>query len=183
MTVDKFIPRDAIHPIYYGTSYYMVPDGDAGQDVYVVLRDAIKASGMTAILPFACGLVLHTLHEPCDLYGYDRLFEQVPGGKPNGEMVKLARQLIERQEAKFEPSDLEDRYEARLREMIQAKLNGEGFKPAEPAELRGDNVIDLMAALKRSLGRGKRAGTASPSRCKAEAPAKKAKRAPARNRA
>ena len=39
MTVDKFIPRDAIRPIYFDTSYYLVPDGDAGQDVYVVLRD------------------------------------------------------------------------------------------------------------------------------------------------
>jgi DNA end-binding protein Ku len=65
--------------------------------------------------------------------------------------------------------------------MIEAKLKGEGFKPAEPAEPRADNVIDLMAALKRSLGGGKRARTASPSRRKAAAPAKKAKRAPARN--
>ena len=38
-----------IHPIYFDTSYYMVPDGDAGQDVYVVLRDAIAASGMAAL--------------------------------------------------------------------------------------------------------------------------------------
>ena len=49
MTVGKFIARDAIHPIYFDTSYYMVPDGEAGQDVYVVLRDAIAASGMAAL--------------------------------------------------------------------------------------------------------------------------------------
>ena len=74
-------------------------------------------------------------------------------------MVKLARQLIERQEGKFEPADTEDRYEARLREVIDAKLKGEGIEPEAPAEPRGDNVIDLMAALKRSLGeRRQRAG-------------------------
>ncbi|HET7880400.1 MAG TPA: Ku protein [Acetobacteraceae bacterium] len=193
MTVDKFIPQDAIHPIYYDTSYYMVPDGDAGRDVYVVMRDAIKASGMAAlsrvvisrrersvaILPLARGMVLHTLHEPRDLYAYDTQFEDVPAGKPDAEMVKLARQLIQRQEAKFEPADIEDRYEARLRDVIQAKLKGEGFQPTEPEEPRGDNVIDLMAALKQSLGQGKRA---APSRRKAAAPAKK-KRAPARKRA
>ena len=68
-------------------------------------------------------------------------------------MVKLARQLIERQKGKFEPADVEDRYETRLREVIDAKLKGEGIKPEAPEEPRGDNVIDLMAALKRSLGR------------------------------
>jgi DNA end-binding protein Ku len=81
MTVDKFVVRDAIHPIYFDTSYYLVPDGDAGQDVYVVLRDAIVQSGRAAlsrvvisrreravaILPLEKGMVLHTLHEPRDL--------------------------------------------------------------------------------------------------------------------
>ena len=82
MTVDKFVARDAIHPIYFDTSYYMVPDGEAGQDVFVVLRDAIARSGKAAlsrvvisrreravaILPLETGLVLHTLHEPRDLH-------------------------------------------------------------------------------------------------------------------
>ena len=125
MTVDKFIARDAIHPIYFDTSYYMVPDGEAGQDVYVVLRDAIAASGMAAlsrvvisrreravaILPLEKGMVLHTLHEPRDLHAYDTLFDRVPDARPDAEMVKLARQLIERQEGKFEPG----RYRGSLR--------------------------------------------------------------------
>jgi DNA end-binding protein Ku len=76
----------------------------------------------------------------------------VPDARPDAEMVKLATQLIERQEGKFAPADLEDRYEARLRQVIDAKLKGEGITPEEPASPRADNVIDLMAALKRSLG-------------------------------
>jgi DNA end-binding protein Ku len=200
MTVDKFVARDAIHPIYFDTSYYMVPDGEAGQDVYVVLRDAIASSGMAAlcrvvisrreravaVMPLDNGMVLHTLHEPRDLYAYDTQFEHVPAVKPDAEMVKLARQLIDRQKGKFQPADTEDRYEARLREVIDAKLKGEGIKPEAPAETRGDNVIDLMAALKRSLGQGDKtsAAPATPTRKKApRAPAKKAKRAPARKRA
>jgi DNA end-binding protein Ku len=199
MTVNKFVARDVIHPIYFDTSYYMVPDGDAGQDVYVVLRDAIAASGMAAlsrlvisrreravvILPLEEGMVLHTLHEPRDLYAHDTLFDRVPDARPDAAMVKLARQLIERQEGKFEPADTEDRYETRLREVIEAKLKGEGIEAAAPEEERGDNVIDLMAALKRSLGQGTRtAASATPTRKKpARAPAKKAKRAAARKRA
>ena len=171
MTVSKFVPQDAIQPIYYDTSYYMVPDGDAGLDVYVVLRDAIEKSGQAAltrvvisrreravaILPLDRGLVVHTLHEPRDLYDHAKLFDHIPKTRPDAEMVKLATQLIERQEAKFEPADTEDRYEARLRQVIDAKLKGEGVTPEEPESPRGDNVIDLMAALKRSLGQGGKA--------------------------
>jgi DNA end-binding protein Ku len=200
LTVSKFISRDTIQPIYFDTSYYMVPDGEAGQDVYVVLRDAIASSGTAAlsrlvisrrerpvtILPLENGMVLHTLHEPRDLYAYDTLFERIPGAKPDPEMVKLARQLIERQEGKFEPDDTVDRYEERLRQVIEAKLKGEGIEP-EPEEPRGDNVIDLMAALKRSLGQeGKRrnAAAAKPSRRKATSTAaKNTKRPAARKRA
>ena len=198
MTVDKFIPRDSIHPIYFDTSYYMVPDGDAGQDVYVVLRDAIAASGMAAlarlviarrerpvaILPLEKGMVLHTLHEPRDLYAYDTLFKTIPGAKPDPEMVKLAQQLIGRQEGEFEPSDTVDRYEERLRKVIEAKLKGEGLKPEVPEEPRADNVIDLMAALKRSLGQESKphAASATPGRRKSSPP-RKAKRAAARKRA
>lgn len=201
ITVDKFVPRDSIQPIYFDSSYYLVPDGDAGQDVYVVLRDAIAKSGQAAlsrvvisrreravaILPLEQGMIAHTLHEPQDLYAYDKLFERIPDAKPDAEMVKLAQQLIERQEGKFTPADSEDRYEARLREVIEAKLKGEGIEPAAPEESRGDNVIDLMAALKRSLGQESKpraAAAATSARKKpAHAPAKKAKSASARKRA
>ena len=116
---------------------------------------------------------------------YDTLFDRVPDARPDAAMVKLARQLIERQEGKFEPADTEDRYETRLREVIEAKLKGEGIEPRSARRgSRGDNVIDLMAALKRSLGQGTRTAAATPTRKKpARAPAKKAKRAPARKRA
>jgi DNA end-binding protein Ku len=188
MTVDKFVAQDAIHPIYFDTSYYMVPDGEAGEDVYVVLRDAIAESGRAAIsrivisrreravaiLPLERGMVLHTLHEPRDLYDYSKLFDRVPDARPDAEMVKLATQLIERQAGRFEPADLQDRYEARLREVIDAKLKGEGITPEEPTTPRADNVIDLMAALKRSLGQEGRARAAP------EAVAQKRKAGPTR---
>jgi DNA end-binding protein Ku len=123
---------------------------------------------VVAILPLEKGMVVHTLHEPRDLYDYHKLFERVADAKPEGEMVKLARQLIERQEGKFQPADTEDHYEKRLRDVIDAKLRGEGIEPEKPATSRGDNVIDLMAALKRSLSQDK------PERAKpASAPARR----------
>ena len=166
LAIDKFIHADAIDPVYYDASYYIVPDGEAGQDVYVVLRDAIVKSGRialsrlviarreraVAIMPLGHGLVLHTLHDERDIHDPKELFAGVPGAKPDPAMVKLATQLIDRQVGRFDPADMEDRYKARLREVIEAKLRGEERAPEpEPDDGRG-NVIDLMAALKRSLG-------------------------------
>ena len=148
LTVDKFVAADAIDPIYFDASYYLVPDGQAGQDVYVVLRDAIAKSGRMAlsrlvlarreraiaIVPMDRGLVLHTLHEERDLEDPKELFASVPGGKPDQEMVRLATQLVDRQTGKYDPGDMEDRYEARLREVIEAKLRGEEDAPVANVE-------------------------------------------------
>ena len=170
MAIEKFVDRDTINPIYFDTSYYLVPDGDAGQDVYVVLREAIAKANKAAlsrvviarreraaaIVPMDEGMVLHTLHEPRDLYDYGALFKRISDDRPDAEMVKLATQLVERQVATFEPADMEDRYEERLREVIAAKLKGEGITPAAPEAPRRDNVVDLMSALKRSLNEEQR---------------------------
>jgi len=165
LTVDKFVAADAIDPVYFDASYYMAPDGDAGQDVYVVLRDAIAKTGRVAlsrvviarreravaVMPMGKGLVVHTLHEAKDINDPKALFDAIPAVKPEADMLALATQLIDRQTAKFDLSDMADRYEARLREVIAAKLKGQGVKPAAVAKDDG-KVVDLMAALKRSLG-------------------------------
>jgi DNA end-binding protein Ku len=164
LTVDKFVAADAIDPVYFDASYYMAPDGDAGQDVYVVLRDAIAKTGRVAlsrvviarreravaVMPMGKGLVVHTLHEAKDINDPKALFDAIPAVKPEADMLALATQLIDRQTAKFDLSDMADRYEARLREVIAAKLKGQGVKPAVAKD--DGKVVDLMAALKRSLG-------------------------------
>lgn len=163
MSITSFVPLEAIDPVYFDHSYYCTPDGDSGADVYVVLRDAIRASGHAAltriviarreraiaILPMDRGLIAHVLHDAADIAKPD--FDAIPTAKPDPEMVKLATQLIDRQVAAFDPADLKDRYEARLREVIDAKLHDRDLAPAdEPADT--GNVVDLMAALRRSLG-------------------------------
>ena len=190
LTVDKFVEAGAIDPVYYDGSYYMVPDGEDGGDVYVVLREAIAKSGRialsrlviarreraVAIMPLGRGLVLHTLHDEREVRDPQELFAAVPGAKPDPAMVRLATQLVDRQVGRFDPADMEDRYKARLREVIEAKLRGEERAPEpEPDDSRG-NVIDLMAALKRSLGQDgpktKRTGAKASSKPAAKAPLK-----------
>ena len=199
MKVDKFVDIASIDPIYYDTSYYLAPDGKAGKDVYAVLRDAVAATGKMAltrvviarreravgIVPMGKGLVAHTLHEERDLNKASDVFDDIPAGKSDPEMVKLARQLIEQQTGKYDPADVEDRYEARLRAVIDAKLKGEGIQPTEEQEPDRGNVIDLMAALRKSLGQDKEAGKRPAAATKAAAQKKAAPKrsAAARKRA
>ena len=182
--IDKFVDAGAIDPIYFDASYYVGPDGDAGVDVFVVLRDAIAATGKmalsrvviarrerpVALMPMGKGLVIHTLHDERDLNDHEGLFEALPDGKPDPDMVELATQLIARQAGRYDPADVEDRYEARLRAVIEAKLQGEGITAEAEEEPDRGNVIDLMAALKKSLGQGGAAKPAAKSATKAKPP-------------
>ena len=106
-----------------------------------------------ALRPIGDGLMAHTLYENRDLNSSKDLFDGVAEIKIDPEMVQLATQLVQRQTAQYDAADLDDQYEIRLREMIDAKLKGEGIDLEAEAPVAADtNVIDLMAALKQSLG-------------------------------
>jgi DNA end-binding protein Ku len=166
MSIDKFVEVNSIDPIYYASSYYLAPDGDAGRDVYAVLLQSIAETGRIALARVVIGqrertialrampggLVAHTLDEQRDINDARTTFGDIADIETDPEMVQLAKQLIDRQTTNYDPSDLEDHYETRLRAMIEAKLKGEGIDVSEPDEPDRSNVIDLMAALKKSLG-------------------------------
>jgi DNA end-binding protein Ku len=204
MNIEKFVEAGSIDPLYYDSSYFVAPDGDAGRDVYAVLYEAIEATGRTALSrvviaqrertialrPMQGGLVAHTLHEQRDINDAGAVFEDATSMKTDPEMVALARQLIDRQTTTYDPGDIEDRYETRLRAMIDAKLKGEGIEDVETEEPDRGNVVDLMAALKKSLGQNSdqpaphtpkkpQPGDKAPKKRAAAAPAPK----PARKRA
>ena len=191
MTIEKFVETDSIDPVYYDAAYFLAPDGDAGRDVYAVLRQAIGKTGKTALArlviaqrertialrPVDDGLMAHTLYENRDLNNSKDLFDGLSTIKIDPEMVQLATQLVQRQSGKYDAADLEDRYETRLREMIDAKLKGEGIDlEAEAPVAQDTNVIDLMAALKKSLGQ------APAKQSDAPAPAAKRKKASSADR-
>jgi DNA end-binding protein Ku len=162
--VEKFVDAGSIDPIYYDDSYYLAPDAKAGEDVYAVLREAITKTGKVALArvvisqrertvalrPIGRGLVAHTLYEERDLNKADSYFDEVAQLKVEPEMVDLAVQIIKRQSAKYDPAELEDRYETRLRAMIDAKIAGMPLAEEE-TPYAGSNVIDLVVALRKSI--------------------------------
>ena len=188
LTVDKFVTADSIDPVYFDTSYYMAPDGDSAQDVYVVLRDAIRQAKTVAlsrlvisrreravaIMPMGRGLILHTLYETRDVAepgaGCSTAVPK-PRSRPT-DMVKLATQLIDRQAARHSRRPI---WTTATRQAPppgdRRQDQGQPASSRQPRRRRNrGNVIDLMAALKRSLGQ-------------VEAKPKAAKKAPARKKA
>lgn len=166
MAVEKFVEAASVDPIYYNSSYYLAPDGKGSEDVYAVLREAIQKTGSVALArvvisqrertvalrPAGEGLVAHTLNEERDINSVQGLFDGLGRVQIDPEMVQLAVQLVQRQMGKYDPSDLEDRYETRLRALIDAKVKGEAtIEEAEPVYSES-NVVDLMAALRKSIG-------------------------------
>jgi DNA end-binding protein Ku len=191
MTIEKFVDASSIDPIYYDAAYYVAPDGEAGRDVYAVLRQAIAETGRVALSRVVIGqrektialraveggIVAHTLDEQRDINDARPVFGDAADIAVDREMVQLAKQLIERQTNRYDPSDLEDRYETRLRAMIEAKLKGEGIETGAAAEPDRGNVVDLMAALKKSLAQAEGEPKAEAETAPATSPPAKQKRA------
>ena len=193
MKVEKFVDAGSIDPVYYDASYYLLPEGKAGEDVYAVLREAITKTNkvalsrvvisqrerIIALRPMGSGLMAHTLHEDRDLNSADQFFDEASRLNSDPEIIELAMQLIQRQPGTYDSADFEDRYETRLREMIDAKLAGAELTPEadEPAD-RG-NVIDLVAALRKSLGQAPMSEGAAKTKKAVKGPAANAPSQPA----
>jgi DNA end-binding protein Ku len=167
IALTEFVPQDKLDPIYFERSYYLGPD-KGGERAYKLLNEAMRETGLIGVATYAArgkqylvavrpfgkdGLVMHQLHYADEI----KDFAEVPikDAKPAapGE-VKLAVQLIEQIATdKFEPEKFEDNVKTRMLELIEAKVEGQEIT-APPEQAPQAQVIDLMEALKKSLGMG-----------------------------
>jgi DNA end-binding protein Ku len=125
--IQQFVPEDEIDELYYGEPYYVVPDGDYGEEAFAVLREAISAKGMVAIgrvvfrsrehmvaiKPRDQGMVLTTLLYPYEVRKPQTFFSEISDQKIDKEMVDMAHQIIKSKTGHFELDAFEDRYEWR----------------------------------------------------------------------
>lgn len=193
----QFVEQGAISPLYYESPYYLAPDGDLAEEAYAVIREALRKTGtigigqlamrgkdrLCAIRPCGDGLLLETLRFAPEVRDAESYFDDI-GAKPDKDALDLATSLIKKKTGPFEPKHFHDRYTEALRDLIEAKRKGRDVEEIDEAEIpETTNVIDLMAALKKSVGGA--ANENRPSRKAAKkAPAKKAaKKAPAKKRA
>ncbi|MDB5450542.1 MAG: putative ATP-dependent ligase protein [Phenylobacterium sp.] len=200
--IERFVGEDEIDRLYWNDPYYLVPDGDMAVEAFTVIREAMEKAQrvalgrlvmhqrerLLALEPRDKGIVAYTLRNKREVRDPAEVFSLIPDVKPNPQMVDIAARIIEQQEGPFDPSQFTDRYEDALRSLIKEKEKGATVTaPAEPKEAE---VIDLMEALRRSLGQGggerrrPPAKTAGARTAAKKAPAKPtAKRAPAKKRA
>jgi DNA end-binding protein Ku len=206
----QFVDAKEIDVFYFEKPYYVVPADDLAEEAFVVLREALRAAGKVAIgqisvrgreqlvslKPCGKGIVLETMRYEDEVRAAQEYFRDIPAAKPDKALLDLATALIDQRTAEFDPKKFHDHYIEALHRIIEKKAKAKGKKileDVEEPEASGSNVIDLMAALKRSVG-GKDTGASDSGAKKApakKAPAKKAaaskapakKAAPARKRA
>jgi DNA end-binding protein Ku len=200
----QFVDGCEIPPLYFDKPYYLVPADELAEDAYRVIREALRVSGkvglgqitlrgkeyIAAVKPCNDGLLLETLHYEDEIREADPLFSKISDEEVQQDLLDVAITLIEKKTAKFDISRFKDNYTVAMRELIEEKTKSKAAKKVSTDEdderpATGDNVIDLMAALKKSLektsGSGGRAkASTSPEKKqskKKKATSKKRKRA------
>ena len=194
--IDEFVPKNEIDELYLNNPYYLVPDGEVGQQAFAVIREAIRKQGMVALgrvvftsrehvmalEPRGKGLLGVTLRYPYEIRKEEQYFDEVEDEKIPKDMLELATHIVETKSGHFNPDKFEDHYENALKELLKKKRAGE--KIEAPKEREPAKVINLMDALRRSVS-AERAGGArrKPSRSSAQRrTAKRAGRSSARHK-
>jgi DNA end-binding protein Ku len=163
--IDKFVPRAEVDEIYVDTPYYLVPTDKVGEEAFVVIREAMKARRMVGLAkvvlyrrerilmlePRAKGIMAHTLHYESEVRDDREYFDDIRNIKLSGDLIDLASHIIDTKAGRFDPSEFRDRYEEALVELVKAKAKGKKPK-APPKPSNQGNVVNLMEALRQSLG-------------------------------
>ncbi len=194
----QFVDDGEIEAMYFEKAYYVVPADDLAEEAYVVLRDALRDAKkvgvgqlamrgqeyIVALKPCGRGLLMETLRYADEVNKSSGFFRDIGDHKPDPDLLDMASMLIERKAGEFNPAEFHNRYVDALHRLIEEKQKKKGEKIIEDPDAdapppKGSNVIDLMAALKKSLGDEKKTAKKAPARRTAakKEPAKARKRA------
>ncbi|GLK68377.1 Ku protein [Hansschlegelia plantiphila] len=184
LDVDAFISCGDVDDVYFDKPYYLAPSDRSAQEAYDLIREGMRAKKVVAIAqtvlfrrmrtllirPHGPGLVASTLNFDYEVRSAKEAFSGLPELKIKGEMLDLARHIIDTKRGEFDPAAYDDRYEAALADLVKAKIEGRKIAPIKPKA--PTKSVDLMEALRLSAGGGKTAAKPAPAK-KAKAPASK----------
>jgi DNA end-binding protein Ku len=196
----QFVDSHEIDVFYFDKPYFVVPADDLAEEAYIVLREALRSAKKVAIgqlsvrgreqlvslKPCGRGIVMEVLRYADEVRAAQGYFREISETKPDTDLLDLATTLIDKKAAPFKPEQFHDRYVDALKSLIEKKSKAKGKTILEDTEEapsgRGSNVIDLMAALRKSVGTGgddEKPAAAKPAR-KPAAKKVAAKKAPAK---
>lgn len=164
--IDRFVPRRTIPWIYLDKPHFLVPNDPVGEEAFVVIREAMAASKVVGISrlvlyrreravmlePRGKGIIVWTLRYGDEVRGKDAYFEGISDDKPGAKALSHARDVIDERTRKWSPKLVQDPVQNELLKLIASKKAKRTKKSAAAEEKRGDNVVDLFAALRKSLG-------------------------------
>ena len=184
LELTQFVDAHEIDVLYYEKPYFVVPADDLAEEAFIVLREALRRTKkvglgqlalrgreyVVSLKPCGRGLVLETLRYADEVNKAQSYFREIPDDVPDADLLDLAEALIQKKSAAFDPAVFHDRYVDALKDLVARKRKAKGGKiiddKAETGGGRsGSNVVDLMAALKKSMEK--------PGAAPAKAPAKK----------
>ena len=184
--IERFVAGDEIDRLYWDNPYFLAPDGKLAQEAFGVIRTAMEKSGQIALArvvigtrerilalePRGKGILAYTIRTDAEVRKPDEVFDGISDKAADPAMISIAEKIIEQQEGPFDPSQFVDRYEEALKALIEDKKKG--HKPAKVDEPEDTNVVDLMAALRASLGKKEKAAAKPAAKAKtSKAPPKK----------
>lgn len=182
----QFVDQSEIAPLYFDKPYYVVPTDELAEDAYRVVRDALRSEKKTglgqlamrgkeylcAIRPCGDGLLLETLRYADEIREAEPMFAGIEDAKSDKELLDVAKQLIQRKSGPFDAKAFEDHYNSALRDLIAKKRKNRKTPRAKVGDHEerpsGENVVDLMSALKESLKKDGQAKKRSSSKTKSK---------------
>jgi DNA end-binding protein Ku len=164
LTVDRFIACNKIEPTYFDKPYYLLPSTEIGNETFVLIREALRDRKAAAIAHAVLfrrlrpvlirahhkGLIATTLNFDYEVRSASEAFSDIKKRKIEPEMLELAKHILKTKAGKFDPSKFDDRYEAALADLVEAKISGKKIVPLRPPKLTKSS--DLLEALRMSAG-------------------------------
>jgi DNA end-binding protein Ku len=169
MEIIQFVDEMEIDPEYYEKPYFVVPENDSQAQAFAVVRQALKDTKKVALSKIAFGgrehvvaitatqddtrggMMAYTMRYAQELRDPKEYFGDIKKTTVDEDSLDLAKQLIKRKTAKFDPSKFVDGYEVAVKELVQAKVDHQPIPKDEVAAPKRSNVVSLMDALKKSI--------------------------------
>lgn len=160
--IEAFVSCPDVDTVYFDRPYYLAPPNDALGESFAVIREGMRRKKVVALGRAVLfrrmrslllraqgpGLVANTLNFDYEVRAASEVFEDLPDIKIKGEMLDLAKHIIDTKAGEFDPREFDDRYDQALADLVKAKMEGREIKP--PKRPKEAKVVNLMDALRES---------------------------------